>query len=800
MIEAAIAALQQELQAELAKLAENYATVAQLNEVKETLNDMRLEFVDHVDAYLEFRDYVEYAIANLQAVDSDILSRLEALEGMENADISDVLKRLEALEALSKKEYYVKGELDEVIAQAYAADALSKMNGLRIDTLYTLLENYNVVDTAAIWTEIRGLKAELVEVRAEAVENLAQAKAYADSVANDVKEELAGLTVKVGDLEKALVAAEEKLQAEIDELAEEVAGLAEEVASLTEEVANLTERVDEIEDHIEKQITNVVINGAYSPVVGYFNLPNGTKSNILAAYYGKVTEDFNFPTVDWSDNGVTIDEAAFEAMGFASKAIEIKNNKYGVLVSDSANAGKVYMTINPAEVSLKGKTFSLVNSLNQESPAEIINVKPSTEKLAFGYTRAGAVALYEAEVRIENVADARLRLELSDLKDALVDVVKFKDGVNVTDLVTTLYEVVNDIADANAVKASWTDASGEEHTVYSDYSLAAVAIKPLGYTFLKDAQFDIESYVDVSRFINALFNKVGSFEFPELGVSAKIGDVIGNIESLANGVITLPISVPVTIPFGDMKDGQFTIKAGSFDVKVDGEVVGTAPSQDVVIPVKPSEIVGESYATTVSFDYVVNIKDILADLGISNNVDQLTALLNKVNSVISALGGTKVEDIATLDKVLNKLENGFYKAIDKVNGVISSAMGSFNASLQPTMLVGTNSGFTMLSSVKAMPTVINSASAVFVPTSFTAEILAPACQKFVAVTKAFDANGNEDLAAAKAVNAGNLATVLAGGTRAVEFNGKSGYTYEIVYQAMDFHGFIANTKYYVRVK
>ena len=98
-----------------------------------------------------------------------------------------------------------------------------------------------------------------------------------------------------------------------------------------------------------------------------------------------------------------------------------------------------------------------------------------------------------------------------------------------------------------------------------------------------------------------------------------------------------------------------------------------------------------------------------------------------------------------------------------------------------------------------MCTTIDKASAVLVPTSYSAEILAPACQKFVAVTKAWK-NGRIDVEAAKAANTGNLATVLPGGTRAIEFSGKSGYTYEIVYQAMDFYGFIANTKYYVTVK
>ena len=151
-----------------------------------------------------------------------------------------------------------------------------------------------MVDTAAIWTEIKNIKEELVDVRAEAVANLEEAKEYADSVAGAVKTELEGkLATTVGELEQAIKAAEENLQEQITALSDKVNGLETKVDDLTDRVAELEglkERVDEMEDHIEKQITNVVINGAYSPVVGYFNLPNGTKSNILADYYGKVTE------------------------------------------------------------------------------------------------------------------------------------------------------------------------------------------------------------------------------------------------------------------------------------------------------------------------------------------------------------------------------------------------------------------------------------------------------------------------------------------------------------------------------
>ena len=820
MLADSIAVLQQELQAELVKMAENFATIAQLNEVKDAMADMRLEFVDHVDAFLELQDFVEWAIANLKAADENFAGRLNGIDATLNG-IDTTLTSINTT-------------LTEVKAAAVAADALSKANQLRIDTLFTLLEDYNVVDTAAIWTEIRAAKEELVAVREEAQANLVEAKAYADSVAGVVKEELTGvIDTKVGDLEKVLKAAEEALQGEIDALKERVDALEPIVEDLTKRVEALEDRMDKVEEFLEEQITNIVLNGAYSPVVGYFNLPNGTKSNILAAYYGKVSEDFKFPTVDWADNGVTFDEAAFEALGFAEKAIEIKNNKYGVLVAEGANAGKVYMTINPAEVSLEGKTFSLVNSLDEQSPAEIINVKQSTEKLAFGYTRAGAVALYEGEARIENAAAAKIRMELSDLKDALVDVVKFQGGVNVTNLVTDLYALVNNIADANAVKATWTDSEGEAHTVYSDYGLATVAIKPLSYNTL--AGLDVQSVPGFHRgmnLVNRVFDKVGTISIPDLGLSnlsatlesINFGGAIGEYiefdvkySDVIKKKIPFQTTVDVELPLNDIVlnipvpiEGQ-EIHTGAYDLNGDEIIVKIESSTvNVDYTIKAEDIAEGSTSVTideiieveipVEFEVPVKIatKDVLGDLG--GTLDSLDDLIAEVNGMLADVNGKieSVEDV--LNTAKDKVQNGLNKYLDKLNRGMCKLVNSFNDALQPTMLVSTTDGFARLSSIKGAPTTIDKASAVFVPTSFTAEILAPAYQKFVAVTKAYDANGNEDLDAAKAANTGDFATVLPGGTRAVQFNGKSGYTYEVTYSAIDFSGFIANTKYYVRVK
>ena len=105
-----------------------------------------------------------------------------------------------------------------------------------------------------------------------------------------------------------------------------------------------------------------------------------------------------------------------------------------------------------------------------------------------------------------------------------------------------------------------------------------------------------------------------------------------------------------------------------------------------------------------------------------------------------------------------------------------------------------------------MPTVLEVANCVVVPTSYTGELLVPAFKKYVAVTNVFDGDESAQdgcadcIAALEAANSGDLNKVLAGTTNVVEFAGKSGYTYEITYSALDYSGKYSNVKYYVTVK
>ena len=802
-------ATKDELKQAVDSLGQLVATKEILKEAVDSLAGvLRGEYATVVEQFGALSTTVNTVVAQLSTLDSTYKDLKERVEAIEKADYQKQIDE-------------IWGKLNPVLELAAATDARSKADSIRID----VLEANDIAISKA-------LKDSIDAVRAEAVANLQAAKDYADEAVAVVAEELEATNATVAELQEAFKGAVAELQDQIDVLAEELGNLKGDVDAVNARVDEVVKALEEVKKYLEDQITSVVLNGAYSPVVGYFNLPTGVKSNILAAYYGEAN-DFHFPTTRTVYN--VAGSAAFTDADFKLLGITEVEQAGGTYVAPGANAGKVYMTINPAEVDLEDKTFSLVNSLGETSPATLSRPVVSNDKLAFGYTRDGAVALYEAEARIEaeNIADAKIRMELSDLKDALKDVVTVKDGVNVTNLITTLYASVNNIADAHAVQAVWTDAEGAAHTVYSDYALATVAIKPLGYNFMADV--NLQSFPGYHRgmnLVNRVFDRVGTISIPDLGLSnlsAKLesinfGGAIGeyiefNVKysDVIKKEIPFQTTVEVELPLNDIElkipvpiEGQ-EIHTGAYDINGDEIIVEIESSTvEVDYTIKAEDIAEGSTSVTideiieveipVEFEVPVKIatEDVLGDLG--GTLDSLDDLMAEVNSMIANLNG-KVETVEDyINAAKDKVQNELNKYLDKINSGLCKVVNSFNDALQPTMLVSTADGFSMLSSIKGAPTTIDKASAVLVPTSFTAEILAPASMKYVAVTNAYDANGKADADAAKAANTGDLNTTLDGGVRTVQFNGQSGYTYEITYSAADYYGMISTTKYYVKVK
>lgn len=781
----------------------------------------------HIELEKADKENSDSIVALLQDV-AELDGRIEVLE---DAKIK-VDSTLHALDSIQK----IHADTIEYIFKTYATiayvdkalDSVATVLRTEINTQFgKALDSVGVV-AAAVATnasEIKWLKEELAKIKSC---NCDTAAIWAKIRENESK--IKSLQTQVGILDVAVAAATATLathSSQIKDLQDadklikdDIKDLQTSVSEIRDDLADLEKRMNIVENRLNKRISSVVVNGAYSPVVGYFNLPTGMRSNILAAYYNVISSPANelkFPTVrtsNYVDPSAAFTDAEAAFLGFTETSFGFKND---VLVGTEGNAGTLYLTINPNDVDTTGIKLGLKNSLGEESAVVLGPLVKSEKKLNFGYTRAANNGFYEVSATLDpaNIDKAQIRVEVEDLKNVLADFKSIGDGVNLSNAITTLYNAVNDIADAYAVEAIYTDSLGE-HSVYSDYGVAAVAVKPLSYNSLAD--LNVESFPGIGRvsnLINKAFDKIGTISIPDLGLndlSLKLQaiNLAGIIEDTISfnfeyhDVITYHLNEEVDVPIADVTEVWTTpitvpVYDGSIQV---GEVV--VPAQKVEI--KKSDIVNGKVAIVKDIDIPVDInttisipsEDVLGQLG--GTLDDLDSILDDVNDMLSSFNG-KIEDVENkVNDVLVKVENKLNEYLDKINNKLCSLLNSINSKLQPTMLVSTTDGFAQLSSIKAAPSQINAASAVLVPTSYTGEILAPAMKKFVAVTAAFDSHGNSVESVARAANTGDLNTVLDGQTRAINFNGQSGYTYEITYSAVDFSGYISNTKYYIQVK
>ncbi|MBQ4038323.1 MAG: hypothetical protein IJD05_02315 [Bacteroidaceae bacterium] len=837
-------------------------------------------------------------IANMQSnvinVTNTLTTLQTATENLAKADeeIKDSIAKLD--EQMEEAQAFFTSEVSTVATTAAAAASKADANAKELEALKEVVNNIkSCTDCEAlkerctkIESKITAIEGEIAAIKTQAEKNLAEAKKYADDAVKAVADELATLksqfestvtafNTKLKDMESAYKAADTKLQTQINDLKKADKALQKQIDENATAIDELTEELSDVKDALNKRISSVVLQGAYSPVVGYFALPTGVKSNILATYYGMPMYDVNFPTastIRYVDGIVVFDERIMELLGFddndGSFPAGVSYPANQPLVADTANAGKLYLTINPNDVDLSETTFKLVNSAGEEAPAVLGEIKKSSDKLTFGYTRAGANnGFYEitANIASDKAQDATIRIKKDDIKDIVNEFKNFSDGISINEVATKFYSVINDIADANAIEATWTDSLGE-HSVYSDYGIAAVSVEPLSYNFMKDVNMtSFPGLSRVSNLVNSIIDKV-NISIPDFGIgSIKVPEITKiEIKDLSPELLAkFNVTIKDTVEY----ELDLNLDVPVDDVVIDGDSVAvpgtevTVPAQTVTVPSKKVDVYFEetdTWGTTtipaqtvdipeqkvtvggqkvwiegqtvkipnvkvtyqdvleipieVSYDMRGAVEDLYGEMtgsikDVNKMLGELEDFMDDINDILSDL--KKIEDIETsIVDAKDKIKSELNKYIDKLNNKLCGLVNSINGKMQPTMLVKTTDGFSMLSTIKGKPSVFNSASAVLVPTSFNAEILAPAFKKYVAVSNVIDpATGNNAydgdatcVSVLKAANSGDLNKVLEGSTREVAFNGQAGYIYEIVYSAVDYDGFISNSKYYVKIQ
>lgn len=597
-------------------------------------------------------------------------------------------------------------------------------------------------------------KVELQAALDSAIAMKKTAMAYTDMEVAKVQTQLDANTTKLGEIQSAFQTADDQLQGQITALSGRLDKLSTQVDIYYNELTNKF-------NALKKAVTSVIAQGTYNPVFGSFALPVDTRSQILAAYYGKSTfGDYSFPTARpgifakgyGSDENTTLTEKDLEMV--ASTNVKILE---GTLVANDGaigNAGTMYVTINPSNADYTGVTLPLVNSQDVESTVKLGALKRSDAVLNFGYTRAAINAFYEAPATLTaaGISAAKPRVDLANLKSTIKEAIQDKANVNLKNLAQSLYTNMSDVLDANAIKVS-SSVGTEARNIYSSYSIAATAIKPLSYNFMYNSNYSIVPKISPLSINGIKFD----------------GTITVNTGTIATPKIYVVVEVPSTVD----KDGNVT-----------------AYKKDTI------------YVEGIDA-LVKNIQDQVG-AAVSDNIDQL---IDSINGQINS----------TLDSYVSKL-NSYVTKINSFSDKINNLINSVNRRLQPTLLYSTVAGtYEQLSNTKYIPTQVSKGSSyALFATSYSAELLAPAYKKWVAVTNVYAADylssaQSGNLAAKKVLtltntNSTNSAKSISfgkatdGSSRAFKFTPYSaGYVYEITYVTVDYSGQQTVNKYYVKV-
>lgn len=724
----------------------------------------------------------------IDAVLDELLSNSDAL-GLE-----DLASKLEGLGT----------DLPGVVDKALDADRRSKQDST---ILAALLEGYEYSGEDV--TNIKGLLHKISEVADTADVNAKEALKLANALKADYK-----------NLSDSMKQAFDS----IGNVAEALGKLELRVAKNEEDIKRIDAKVNALTGQLNKLVTGIVLQQVSNPVFGKINLPADIKSGMLMAYYGEAI-NVNFPGFASSAN--EYDHKVWLSADDQAR-LGIQPTKFdGILglEGEKLNLGTIYMTVNPVNLDLEGTTFEFVNSKGETGKVQLSGLETCDEELKFGFGRATAAenaanGLYTADatVKVNTIADldgVKFTVQ-EDFKSRVEELLRNHSLSDIASLTKLVFDQFNNKLTAYGVRASWeydqiieeTDdlgnvisyVKGEEpfkNATYSEFALAATTFKPLSYKFLYGKSFR----------------------------------PIGNISPIEDFNLTDEIDIKVPTFNFNLSDVPFNFTFGDIKVSLEGEQIAVQFPEtnvyEVVNGVQTTKVIGKIPAQTIYAKDLTSLENAISkaiseslktqDQKLQNAFKEaMTSVASKINAEINEEMKKFQTDINEQFKdIMGNIEdkvNGYLgtvnKYINKVNGLINRVnklLKDPNHYLQVTMLYNAGDGqLHQLSNNPALPSwfKIDGGNGLrLFATSFNGEILVPSYQKYVAVTNVWRTGDQNKTTATDILNAANGVaqwnTVVAGTTTEYGFKLTKGYTYEIVYSSLDYHGVTSTRKFYL---
>lgn len=506
---------------------------------------------------------------------------------------------------------------------------------------------------------------------------------------------------------------------------------------------------------VEQKLDGITVNATENPVTGYWNASfTGLNLKLASSFYGVAAEG----TDEWGE--------------------VIEPNQ---VLGKGGNAGYLYVSLNPTEIDPSLVKVELVNSQGEPAKGFELGEIDNTDKvLTFG-TKAATVSangFYQVPVIASDPQNDGVEFDKGALAAAAKNVLNElrnpkENDLDLSMIASALYKNIP-VLTAYGVKAEYylynPDTQNLElhktikHAV-SDYDIAAVAVKPVSFNFLKD---------------NATLDKlsdwaVENFRLPSL--SSKLDKVIDalNVEisyDKADEFYTYSVITP---------NGLFCQQDGN-DVVIYGQ--GTDLNNGQLIDgelyrIKNATVEKKFISTggsAAEFVFVIKTKDsTIADLLASAN-KQIAGKLQPIKNVLSNVNAKWENVIAKVNPLLSK---------------VASKIGSANKLLQPTILyVDQNGNPNTLSTIggrRLATRFVGTGATTLYATSWTAELLAPAYKKSISVEAVKDEN-KDGAEVTLTDGTTSAAKPFNGSINKVIFNAKKSGEYIIHYKAIDYSG------------
>ena len=524
----------------------------------------------------------------------------------------------------------------------------------------------------------------------------------------------------------------------------------------------LTTQLNSLFNAMANEVTGIVVNRFYSPILGSYKDMMGTEARFLGAYYGYAEDNATIGNEEIIKEDLLLDDA-------------------------KDNAGSIGVYINPANKDFSGLTFKIVDSQGNVTPF-IARATKNDKVEHYGYTRAGEVSttpnyyLLKVSVDPNRLDEVKTwtSADVESLKGVAKNILnKLKDrnnNLNLTEIANTLYKTFNNrLTEYHlALEQKLTDGTNNDLNVtIADKDFAATVIKPLSYKFLSGGiNYDIKDIPTLES--KGLYIKTDNLKWSNLG----------HIDNMTQ-------EIPIEIPDAS----TMTIDGNRVEITATGAFVWTQDEHGNDVKNNINDLKGVKVTVNgIRFESdAIKYNNTTKVIRVTVNMAQFNNMIDDINRQVGNMLGT-VENLANkVNKFESTIDGNF---INRVNNYIHKCnywLDNANKFLQPAMFATDGNNWVKLPTIASGATYVKmtngKANVLLLPTSYTLEYLAPAYKKYITVK---DPSG-------ATVTGENIGKVISGNIHKAGFTATKEGVYTISYDAVDYTGGKVNKTFFIKV-